>query len=259
LSDLPAIAQQPLVAGRLTNCTTMCGRILRRHPDHPEALHLLGLVAHQSGQLGTAIEYLRRATTTAPQVARYRANLGEMYRLAGRIEDAIAEGKRSIALDPAYVEAYSNVGVALFDRGAYAEPPTFTSRRSQSTDFVSACQRSGQALVELGRWRGPSRRAASRGAGSEHFHELGKPRGFRFMGEYEATVVLWRIALDPVSPRRAGRWAPPAPAWRLRRGLEEIHGAARTDLASRSRRYSRGAATAWSAGRGGVEQARRRH
>ena len=44
-------------------------------------MHMLGIIAHQSGKTGEAIDYLRRAIAIEPDVALYHANLGEMYRL----------------------------------------------------------------------------------------------------------------------------------------------------------------------------------
>ena len=56
---------------------------------------MLGIVAHQSGKLAEAIDHLRRAVALAPDVALYHANLGEMCRLAGHTDEAIAAGRRA--------------------------------------------------------------------------------------------------------------------------------------------------------------------
>ncbi len=70
--------------GRLMEAESVCRRVLEVQPNRPEAEHLLGVIAHQGGKLGEAIEHVQRATRLAPDVALFHANLGEMLRLAGR-------------------------------------------------------------------------------------------------------------------------------------------------------------------------------
>jgi len=48
------------------------------------------LIAHQVGQHAVAIEYIGRAVRLAPTKAAPQNNLGEAYRAAGRIEEAVA-------------------------------------------------------------------------------------------------------------------------------------------------------------------------
>ena len=69
-------------------------------PNVPEAEHLLGVIAHQNGRLGDAIEHVRRAVKLAPQAALFHANLGEMLRLSGRPQQAAEEARRAIEIDP---------------------------------------------------------------------------------------------------------------------------------------------------------------
>src|SRR5580704_16159868 len=83
IADLLVRAEQQRVAGHLAEAAATCRSILDAQPGEPNATHLLGLIAHQSGKLGEAIEHLRRAVNLAPDVPLYHANLGEMCRIAG--------------------------------------------------------------------------------------------------------------------------------------------------------------------------------
>src|ERR1700733_10898243 len=83
-----AQAQRCRNEGRLQEAEIICRRVLEDRPDAAEAEHLLGVIAHQSGKLGEAIERLQRAVRLAPQMALFHANLGEMLRLAGRSKTA---------------------------------------------------------------------------------------------------------------------------------------------------------------------------
>ena len=74
--------------------------VLEAQPNLPEAEHLLGVIAHQNGKLGEAIEHVQRATELAPQVALFHANLGEMLRLAGRPRLAVEAARRALEIEP---------------------------------------------------------------------------------------------------------------------------------------------------------------
>src|SRR3989442_14282151 len=55
-------------------------------------------------------------------VASHHHNMGEAYRTAGKLEDAIACYRQALALKPDYAEAHPNLGIALWDPVKLAEP-----------------------------------------------------------------------------------------------------------------------------------------
>ena len=114
---------------------------------------MLGIIAHQSGKLGEAIEHVRRAIAIKPDVALYHANLGEMCRLAGRADEAIAAGRRAIEINPDYPDALSNLGIALFDQGKFEEALGYYDRAiALNEDFAQAHSNRGNALQRLKRF-----------------------------------------------------------------------------------------------------------
>jgi predicted O-linked N-acetylglucosamine transferase (SPINDLY family) len=104
-------------SGQLPQAEAFCRQILAQQPDHPDALHLLGLIAHQAGRNDLAVDLIRRAIVLTPSNADAHNNLGLALKDLGRLDEAIAAHRQAIALDPTYPEAYSNLGVALKDRG----------------------------------------------------------------------------------------------------------------------------------------------
>ena len=90
-------------------------RILNITPQHADALHLLGVITHQKGELATAINIISQAISIAPNQGQYFANLAEMCRQAKDIDKAINYGERAVALTPKSATAHSNLGVAYFD------------------------------------------------------------------------------------------------------------------------------------------------
>jgi protein O-GlcNAc transferase len=71
-----AIAIQHHNAGRLPAAEEIYRQILAVAPEHAEALHLLGVLAHQSRQHEAAVEYIERAIRQKGDVARFHNNLG---------------------------------------------------------------------------------------------------------------------------------------------------------------------------------------
>jgi tetratricopeptide (TPR) repeat protein len=108
-------------AGRLDEAGRLYRKFLRRQPDHPEALHLLGVVAHQTGDHDTAIDLIGKAIAINGAAAGYHNNIGEAYRAAGRIDEAFAHYRRTADLDPNFADAHHNLGVASLARGQAGE------------------------------------------------------------------------------------------------------------------------------------------
>lgn len=95
----------------------MYRRILRREPNHPDALHLLGVLARQSGDPEAAIELVSRAVAAKPQAAQYRNTLGDAALATGRVAAAVAEFGRAVELRPDFTLAWYNLGLALQQQG----------------------------------------------------------------------------------------------------------------------------------------------
>jgi len=113
------LASQHQVGGRLIHAEQLLRQILQVHPQHPHALHLLGVITYEAGHALLAIDLVRQAIASDPSVALFHSNLAEMCRQQHRIEEAVAYGQQAILLDPTMASAYSNLGVALFDAKNY--------------------------------------------------------------------------------------------------------------------------------------------
>ena len=61
ISEALAIAIQHHQAGRLQAAEQIYRQILAVEPNQADALHLLGVIAHQVGKHEVAVEYIRRA------------------------------------------------------------------------------------------------------------------------------------------------------------------------------------------------------
>ena len=105
-------------AGRLVEAEAIYRQVLARQADHPDALHLLGLVAHQVARHADAARLIDRAINHHPATppAQWHHHLAEARRAAGDAACAEASFRTAIQLDPAYADAHNALGQLLLDR-----------------------------------------------------------------------------------------------------------------------------------------------
>lgn len=87
-AEVIQIALQHHQAGRLQEAEALYRQILQAQPNHADALHLLGVIAHQIGKHDIAVSYISQAIKNNPQVADFHNNLGEAWRAQGKLEEA---------------------------------------------------------------------------------------------------------------------------------------------------------------------------
>ena len=105
-------------AGNLAQAETLYKQVLQAAPNQPDALHLLGLIAKQKGDLKTAVQLMRKALNFNPNYVEAYVNLGAtLHEQSGQEQDNLAEAadcyRKALALRPNYAEVHSNLGVVL--------------------------------------------------------------------------------------------------------------------------------------------------
>ncbi|MGE5451962.1 MAG: tetratricopeptide repeat protein [Acidobacteriota bacterium] len=138
-------------SGSLDGAATVYARVLQAVPDHPDALHLLGMVRHQMGQsdegvalieqaigiepgyagffnnlgnifmgrgdLARALQAYQRAAELDTDNADLHNNLGALYKALRQFDQARAAYERAMALDPRHVNAHNNMGLLYAEQG----------------------------------------------------------------------------------------------------------------------------------------------
>ena len=87
--------------------------ILEAAPNHADALHFSGVLAHQCGRSEEGVALIERSLELEPERADWYSNLGIVQQERLKLNDAIAAYKRAIELDPSHANAHSNLGVVL--------------------------------------------------------------------------------------------------------------------------------------------------
>src|SRR5438874_13797596 len=92
-------------AGQFAEAERLYRQILSTNPNHPDALHMLGVLAHQANQNSAAEDLIRQAIALRG-VPAYHANLGKVLAAQGKLDDAIAAYRHSLFLQPNYAEGF---------------------------------------------------------------------------------------------------------------------------------------------------------
>jgi tetratricopeptide (TPR) repeat protein len=147
-----AMAIQHHQAGRLQAAEQIYRQILQVEPNHPDALHLLGVIAAQCGKYDSAVEYMGRATQLNQDNANAHNNLGNALREQGKSEEAAACYRRALQLKPDYADAHNNLGAVLRDQGNLEEAVACCRRALElKPNYAEVHNNLGAALQNQGK------------------------------------------------------------------------------------------------------------
>jgi predicted O-linked N-acetylglucosamine transferase (SPINDLY family) len=110
IDDLFASAMQQQKAGKIDQAEASLRKILELHPNHPVALHGMGVLHYLTGRRESALWLVRSAITNSPKDVEYHHNLGRMLHEMKRLEEAAAALQTAIDLKPDHVEAINRLG-----------------------------------------------------------------------------------------------------------------------------------------------------
>ena len=153
------LAAQWQNAGKLQEAQRLLEDLVRHHPQHAHARHLLGVVVYQTGQIEAARQHIAAAISINPNVGHFYTNLAEMCRQHGDVEQAIRLGEQAVALDPSNPVAHSNLGIAYYDAGKYEQAQASHERALelsqnlvQSLNNLGSIARARKDKEEAERW-----------------------------------------------------------------------------------------------------------
>jgi len=176
--------------GRLDEAASLYEAVLVQAPEHPETLHLLGLVTLQRGDPGQAVALVSRAIAVRSTQAAYHATLAEAFWALGQLDRAVSAYQSALKLDPDHPEYHSNLGATLIDLGASDEAiAQFHEAIRLRPDFSAAHNNLGNAL----------RLQGERVSALEHFRRAVQLEPF----SAEARSNLGEMLLDSGQPAEA--------------------------------------------------------
>jgi len=148
-----AIALDHLRAGRKDDAIATLRKVLRKSPDHVDALHTLAQAHWGDEQRSSDIEaMLRRVTTLAPGHASAWGLLGSLLHGADRPEEAIPCYQRVVEIEPAKASAWAGLGADYALVGDMEKSAAAYARSAELQPGVPGVRMShAHALKSLGR------------------------------------------------------------------------------------------------------------
>lgn len=138
--------------GNIDEAISVYRGVLSISPDHPDALHLLGVAMYQKGDLERSEELIRRAIHFNPGVAFFYSNLGNTLKTGGKPQEAVLAYQQALELDADCVDALFNLGVTLHHLARHSEALNFLERViALKPDHVAAHVFTGAAWRGLGK------------------------------------------------------------------------------------------------------------
>jgi tetratricopeptide (TPR) repeat protein len=125
-------------------------QILKTNPNHPQALHSLGLIAHQNGQNDLARELIQKAIDVDAQYPQFHYNLGIVLQALERKQEAIRCYDQALLLKDDYFEAFNNAANILQSLGCYSDAvEKYKKVLSIKPDYVEAYHNMAVALSRM--------------------------------------------------------------------------------------------------------------
>lgn len=115
-------------AGRLEQANALYRKIISATPDHPVALHYLGLLMFQMGDDIQSVELMKKAVAAKPDYLQAHCNLANTLVDLKQGEDAEASCRAALKLDPEKINAHNALAKALLLQG-------------RDLDAIVSCQR----------------------------------------------------------------------------------------------------------------------
>jgi len=145
-------AQRTQHEGDLDSAKAQYLEVLKREPEHADALHCLGNIDARQGNLEDAERLIRRAIQLDPLKASFINSLGNLMKARDRLDDAAAMYQQTIQLQPDFAMAHSNLGETLLRQGKPEDAiPFFVKALEIDPNLAGAYDNLGRAFNNMGR------------------------------------------------------------------------------------------------------------
>jgi tetratricopeptide (TPR) repeat protein len=105
--------------GRLQKAQELYLKVLKKAPDHTQALYLLGVLHLDRGRFSSGVELLHKVLALKPRHVDAHFSLGRGFQALGRYREAEEALRACLALEPRHADAWLSLGVVQAACGAY--------------------------------------------------------------------------------------------------------------------------------------------
>jgi protein O-GlcNAc transferase len=139
-------------AGRLDEAEGAYRQVLALQPNQYHALHFLGVLKAQQGDMASSIDLIARSLALFADNPLAEFHLAEAYRKRNETGEAAAHYRRAVALDPAFAPAAAGLAGCLTEAGQPDEALACCDRALASAPGMALLHTvRGEALVALAR------------------------------------------------------------------------------------------------------------
>ena len=139
-------------AGQLGDAEHLYLRILAVEPLNTTVRHLLGLIRYHQGDYLESLELIGAAVTSNPRDPEAQSNYGNVLKMLGRFEAAVASYDRALSIKPHYPEVLNNRGIVLADMKRFSEAlDSYDKALALNPGYAEALFNRGLALWHTGR------------------------------------------------------------------------------------------------------------
>lgn len=152
VAEALASAVQHHRSGRFAEAEALCRQILAAEPQHADALHLLGVIAHRTRHYEPAAKLIGRAIALNGDAAQYHISLGNALLAMQRNPAAMQSYRRAIDLDPTLAAAHYGLGQIEYANKDYAgAAKSYHAAITYAPNLSQAHSHLANALFQMGR------------------------------------------------------------------------------------------------------------
>lgn len=146
-----AKALQAQLAGKLEDAELAYREILACMPDHPTAMHFLGVTLHQLGRSEEGLALVQASLAHPPGHGDWHNTLGNMLVQLGRHEEAVPAFLEAVEAEPHHAVAWNNLGAVLLRQGHLNEAKSALANAvALNPQFKDALLNLGEAHTQAG-------------------------------------------------------------------------------------------------------------
>lgn len=136
-------------AGQADKAAAICRNVLQRQPGQPDALHILGNVAKDQGQLQQALQHFQQGLRVAPGHVHLLNSAGLLFRKVGYVQQALECFEQAIKIDPNYYHGRYNLANLCRAQGDLERAKDlYRQVVKQRSDFADALANLSSVLEE---------------------------------------------------------------------------------------------------------------
>lgn len=197
-AELFAQAQGLHKQGLLQAAQPVYEQLLQTEPEHTHALHYLGLLHVQQGQLDHGIELIQRSLALDPNQFAALGNLAGALQDAGRLDDALTRIDAALAIQNNVPQLWHNRGNMLLSLNRLDDAiASFQQALHFDPQLASAANHLAVALTMQGQFEAALRAADQALAAAPHMADAHDTRGsaLRRLGRLQEALASYEQAL----------------------------------------------------------------